>query len=162
MRSPIEWLARQSWPTRLMMAGAFASVSVIAWFMGYIWPWGYVMAVVPLLTPRRSSVEEDFYREVKPTDELAPVRAGREVAPEALEQTLGRMADATTSGFGVDKIRGVIEATTALGEGEEKRFQYLVVFAGRPTSLQLTVRRKGTDLLEVQALSDPGLVEHLR
>jgi hypothetical protein len=121
-----------------------------------------VMDVVPLVIPKRSSVEDDFFREVKPTDEAPPVMVRREVSVPELEKTLNQLAAATSSGFGAGQVRLVVEGAGALGEGEEKRFQHVVIFAARPTSLQLTLKRKSTEVLELSALSDPKLVEPLK
>ncbi len=144
------------------MAGAFASISVFAYFMGRIWPWGIIMAVVPLVIGKRSSVEEEYFRETKETGEAPPVAFRREVKGADLEPVLRRFASATTSGFGVDKVQSVLDTARRLGEREEKKFQYVVLFAGRPTSLQLIVRRLTSEDFELVGLSDPALIENLK
>ena len=162
MTTGIDWLRRQPWSTRLIMAAAFASASLFAWFMGYIWPWGYVMAVVPLVTPRRSSVDEEFSREVRATNESAPMRVRVGVSLASLEKVLIELAAATTKGFGALQIQMVMQGARELLAGHEKEFQLVVIFAGRPTSLQLTLRHNGDDQFELRALTDPKLAVHLK
>jgi hypothetical protein len=155
----VDWLKKQPWSTRLMISGAFASVSVFAWFMGRIWPWGYVMAIVPLVVRRgRSRSEDEFFREVKPTNEVAPVIWRTEGAVPEFVKALERLSRATTSGFMAEKINDIAGSVGALPEGQRKQFSYVAMFDGRPVSLQITVQRISPECFALAILTDPQLV----
>lgn len=158
----IDWLRRQPLSTRLIFSGAFASISVFAWFMGQIWPWGIIMAILPLVLGKRSSVDEEFFREAKETGETPAAMFRIDVKEAELAQLLERLSSATTSGFGTDQVKMAFDGGRALNPAEERRFQYVVVVAGRPTSLQLTVRRKSAEDFELAVLGDAALVAQVR
>jgi hypothetical protein len=157
----IEWLRKQPLRTRLTISAVFASVSVISWLVGYVWPWGFIMAVVPLVIPRASKAEMEFLRNVKPTDEAAPAMWSGDVMAAELVPALETLSQALSAGFGADRVKDVSAAAGALPVGHEKQFQYVAVFTGRPISLQVTVRRQTADVYVLSILTDPQLITHL-
>jgi hypothetical protein len=157
----IEWLRKQPLRTRLTISAVFASVSVISWLVGYVWPWGFIMAVVPLVIPRASKAEMEFLRNVKPTDEAAPAMWSGDVMAAELVPALETLSQALSAGFGADRVKDVSAAAGALPVGHEKQFQYVAVFTGRPISLQVTVRRQTADMFVLSILTDPQLITHL-
>jgi hypothetical protein len=157
----IDWLRKQPLRTRLTISGVFASVSVVSWFVGYVWPWGFIMAVVPLVIPRASKAEMEFLRNVKPTDEAAPAMWSGEVTTTELVPALETLGESLSTGFGPEKVKDISAIAGKLPVGHEKQFQYVVVFTGRPISLQLTVRRQSADIFVLSILTDPKLIAHL-
>lgn len=160
--SAIDWLKKQPWSTRLIISGAFASVSLFAWFLDHIWPWGYLMAIVPLVVRRsRSRSEDDFFREAKPTNEAVPVMWRTEADAPEFVKALERLSQATTSGFTVEKINDIANSVGTLPEGQRRQFSYVAMFDGRPVSLQITVERVSSERFALTVLTDPQLVAKL-
>jgi hypothetical protein len=157
----IDWLRKQPLRTRLTISGVFATVSVVSWLVGYVWPWGFIMAVVPLVIPRASKAEMEFLRNVKPTDEAAPAMWSGEVTTTELVPALETLGEALSSGFGPEKVKDISAIAGTLPVGHEKQFQYVVVFIGRPISLQVTLRRQSADIFVLSILTDPQLITHL-
>jgi hypothetical protein len=162
MLSAIDWMRKQPLSTRLTLSAMFASVSAFSWLVGSPWPWGFVMAIIPLVIPRRSRDEDDFFREAKPTNEAVPVSLVVEIAPTELGAALTAISTETTAGFAADKVAGIVEASGALRVNDPKQFQFVTVFSGRPVSLQITVMRLPADRFELRILSDPELIARLQ
>jgi hypothetical protein len=162
MTSALDWLRKQSWTTRLIMSALFASISGVALYFDHIWLWGFAMAVLPLLGGRRSRDGEDFFREVRPTNEAPPLMVRCEMNVADLAPALERLSAATTSGFKAVQIAAIVEAAASLPEGHEQRFHYVVTFAKRPVSLQITIAKNNAGTLELRTLGDPKLVECLK
>jgi hypothetical protein len=162
MNSPLDWLRRQSWIARGILSGAFVAITAVGYFWAdRLWPWGIFMSVAPWLVGKRASEEEDFFRPVKETGEnpIAAVRV--EIRDEVVDSLLADLAAKTTSGLSPDKINAVVESLPSLSEGQEKRFQYVVMFAAKPTSLQIVARRKQPAVVEIEVLSDVRLATAL-
>jgi hypothetical protein len=159
MRSPLDWLRNQSWVARAIFSAAFAAITAVGYFWAdRVWHWGIFMAVAPWLFRQRSSEEEDFFRPVKATNEKPLSATCVEVNDGSVESLLTGLAAKTTSGLDPDKIGAVVESLRDFPVGGEKRFQYLVMFAGQPTSLQIVIRRKQAEAVEIEAISDARLV----
>lgn len=158
MIAAIDWLRVQPWRVRLTFAALFASMSLVGWLVGYVWPWGFVMALVPIVLPRRSSAEEVFYKPVRETDEVPPILWRFEVEVAALPTILAQLSGAVASGFGPEKVEATLEAVRLLRRTEERRFQYVVMCDGRPTTLQLTWAKIASDEVELQALAAPHVI----